>query len=127
MGIFDKLGKALGTTNDLNIEDYMNSAEMENVDVMNEPADFYIKPLTLQQESDIQTIETELQKKNIILLNVSELAKRPNTLKGLVDTIREYVNKINGDIAKIDEDKIILAPAKVKIIKSKKGSSQAGK
>ena len=127
MGIFDKLGKALGTTNDLNIEDYMNSAEMENVDVMNEPADFYIKPLTLQQESDIQTIETELQKKNIILLNVSELAKRPNTLKGLVDTIREYVNKINGDIAKIDEDKIILAPAKVKIIKSKKGSSQAGR
>ena len=127
MGIFDKLGKALGTTNDLNIEDYMNSAEMENVDVMNEPADFYIKPLTLQQESDIQTIEAELQKKNIILLNVSELAKRPNTLKGLVDTIREYVNKINGDIAKIDEDKIILAPAKVKIIKSKKGSSQAGK
>ena len=127
MGIFDKLGKALGTTNDLNIEDYMNSAEMENVDVMNEPADFYIKPLTLQQESDIQTIETELQKKNIILLNVSELAKRPNTLKGLVDTIREYVNKINGDIAKIDEDKIILAPAKVKIIKSKKGLNQAGR
>ena len=127
MGIFDKLGKALGTTNDLNIEDYMNSAEMENVDVMNEPADFYIKPLTLQQESDIQTIENELQKKNIILLNVSELAKRPNTLKGLVDTIREYINKINGDIAKIDEDKIILSPAKVKIIKSKKGSSQAGR
>ncbi|MEM0201737.1 MAG: cell division protein SepF [Candidatus Micrarchaeaceae archaeon] len=126
MGIFDKLGKALGTTNDLNIEDYMNSAEMENVDVMNEPADFYIKPLTLQQESDIQTIENELQKKNIILLNVSELAKRPNTLKGLVDTIREYVTKINGDIAKIDDDKIILAPAKVKIIKSKKGSG-AGK
>ncbi|MCL5122800.1 MAG: cell division protein SepF [Candidatus Marsarchaeota archaeon] len=127
MGIFDKLGKALGTTNDLNIEDYMNSAEMENVDVMNEPADFYIKPLTLQQESDIQTIENELQKKNIILLNVSELAKRPNTLKGLVDTIREYINKINGDIAKIDEDKIILSPAKVKIIKSKKSSNQAGR
>jgi len=127
MGIFDKLGKALGTTNDLNIEDYMNSAEMENVDVMNEPADFYIKPLTLQQESDIQTIENELQKKNIILLNVSELAKRPNTLKGLVDTIRSYVTKINGDIAKIDEDKIILAPAKVKIIKSKKGAGLAGK
>lgn len=94
---------------------------------MNEPADFYIKPLTLQQESDIQTIENELQKKNIILLNISELAKRPNTLKGLVDTIRTYVNKINGDIAKIDEDKIILAPAKVKIIKSKKGLNQAGR
>ena len=127
MGIFDKLGKALGTTNDLNIEDYMNSEEMENVDVLNEPADFYIKPVTLKSEDDIALIEAELSKKNIILLNVSELAKRPNTLKGLVDTIREYVNKINGDIAKIDEDKIILAPAKVKIIKSKKGLNQAGR
>ncbi len=120
MGFFDKLGKSLGTVNEINVEDYMNSDEMEGVDVLNEPADFYIKPFSLQQESDIQAIEAELQKKNILLLNVSELNKRPNTRNTILDEIRSYITKINGDIARIDQDKIILTPAKVKIIKSKK-------
>ncbi len=120
MGLFDKLGKALGTAGELNIEDYMNSEEMENVDVMNEPADFYIKPLALQQESDLHIIEEELQKKNIILLNISEMDKRPNTQKTIVESIKEYITKINGDIARIDQDKILLTPAKVKIIKKKR-------
>ena len=127
MGLFDKLGKTLGTTGELNIEDYMNSEEMEDVDVMNEPADFYIKPLALQQESDLHIIEEELQKKNIILLNISEMSKRPNTQKTIVDQIKEYIVKINGDIARIDQDKILLTPAKVKIIKKKRPSSSQHK
>ena len=124
MGLFDKLGKALGTAGELNIEDYMNSEEMENVDVMNEPADFYIKPLALQQESDLHIIEEELQKKNIILLNIAEMDKRPNTQKTIVESIKEYITKINGDIARIDQDKILLTPTKVKIIKKKKSSGK---
>ena len=120
MGLFDKLGKAFGTTNELNIEDYMNSEEMENEDVMNEPADFYIKPFSLREEADLQAVEDELQKKNIILLNISELEKRPNTQKALIDSLKEYIGKINGDIARIDESKLLLTPAKVKIIKKKR-------
>ena len=108
----------------MNIEDYMNSEEMENVDVMNEPADFYIKPLALQQESDLHIIEEELQKKNIILLNISEMDKRPNTQKTIVESIKEYITKINGDIARIDQDKILLTPAKVKIIKKKRAAGK---
>ncbi len=124
MGIFDKLGKALGTSNEINIEEYMNSEEMQNVDVLNEPADFYIKPFALQQESDVHVIEDELKRKNIILLNVSELNKRPNTQKSIIDSIKLYITKINGDIARIDQDKILLTPSKVKIIKSKKAQQQ---
>ena len=120
MGIFGKLGGALGATKELNVEEYMNSEEMENVDIMNEPADFYVKPVALQQESDVALIQSELQKRNIILLNISEMAKRQNTLKGVVDSLKSYVEKIGGDIAMLDEQKILLTPAKVKIIKSRK-------
>lgn len=120
MGLFNKLGGVLGTTKELNVEDYMNMEEMENVDVMSEPADFYVKPVSLQNEQDVQLIQQELQKKNIILLNIAEMEKRPNTLKGIVDSLKTYVDKINGDIARLDNEKILLTPAKVKIIKSKK-------
>ncbi|MFI5412465.1 MAG: cell division protein SepF [Candidatus Micrarchaeales archaeon] len=120
MGIFNKLGGMLGTSKEMNVEEYMNSEEMENVDVMNEPADFYVKPVALQSESDLAVIQAELQKRNIILLNISEMAKRPQTLKGIVDNLKAYVEKTNGDIARLDEEKILLTPSKVKIIKSKK-------
>lgn len=126
MSIFNRLGSALGGSKELDVEEYMNSAEMENVDVMNEPADFYIKPVALHDENDLGLIEAELQKKNIILLNISEMAKRPNTLKGIVDKLKEYIAKTNGDIARLDENKIMLTPTKVKIIKSRKPAQPAG-
>ncbi len=120
MSILNKLGGVLGTSKELNVEEYMNSDEMEDVDVMHEPADFYVKPVALQSESDIALIESELQKKNIILLNTAEMAKRPNTLKGMIDTLKTYVDKQGGDIARLDEEKILVTPTRVKIIKSRK-------
>ncbi len=125
MGIFDRLGKSLGTGKDLDIEEYMGSAEMEDVDVMNEPADFYVKPINLQQESDLQIIEEELNKKNIILLNIADIVKRQQTLKAIIDKLKEHLGKINGDIARIDQDKILITPARVKIIKSRKPSASS--
>jgi hypothetical protein len=41
-------------------------------------------------------------------------------LKMIVDNIKAHVHKINGDIARIDEDKILLTPTKVKIVKTRK-------
>ncbi len=125
MSLFNRLGGVLGTSKELDVEEYMNSAEMENVDVMNEPADFYVKPVALHDESDVGLIEAELQRKNIILLNIAELSKRPNTLKGIIDKLKEYSTKTNGDIARLDDTKILMTPAKVKIIKSKKPQSSS--
>jgi hypothetical protein len=50
--------------------------------------------------------------------------KRPNTQKTIVESIKEYITKINGDIARIDQDKILLTPAKVKIIKKKRAAGK---
>lgn len=125
MGIFDRLGKSIGTSKDLDIEEYMGSAEMEDVDVVNEPADFYVKPINLQQEADLQVIEDELGKKNIILLNIADMSKRQQTLSGIIDKLKEHLAKINGDIARIGQDKILITPARVKIIKSRKPQAQS--
>ncbi len=122
MGVFDKLGQAFGTSKGMDIEDYMNSAEMEDVDVLHEPADMYIKPVTAMSESDLEPIQEEIAKKNIILLDISELNKRPTTRNNLVTRLKSYVEKVNGDIGQIDENRILITPSKVKIIKRKKSS-----
>jgi len=120
MGILEKVSKGLGLSKDMDIEEYMDTVEMENVDVLHQAADFYVKPIALENESDVQVIMEELKNKNIILLNVSPMAKQTNKLKTIVDSIKSYVTKINGDIARIDNDKILLTPSKVKIVKSRK-------
>lgn len=120
MGIFDKLGQAFGATKEINIEEYMGSAEMEDVDVLNEPADMYIKPVAVVGEDDVKLIESELDKKNILLLNMEEINKRPNTRNNILTALKKYVEKINGDIAAIDATRVIVTPAKIKIIKRRK-------
>ncbi|MDE1762175.1 MAG: cell division protein SepF [Candidatus Micrarchaeota archaeon] len=120
MGIFDKLGQAMGVSKELSIEEYMGSAEMENVDILNEPADMYVKPVSIAGEADVKLIQDELNKKNIILLNIDEINKRPNTRNNIITSLKGFVAKINGDIAQIDESRILITPAKVKIIKRRK-------
>lgn len=122
MGVFDKLGQAFGvaSSKEMNIEEYMNSAEMEDVDLMHEPADMYVKPVTISSEDEIKFIEDELGKNNILLMSVEELAKRPNTRNNVLAALKDYVAKINGDIAQIDDTRVLLTPAKVKIIKRKR-------
>jgi SepF-like predicted cell division protein (DUF552 family) len=120
MSIFDKLGKSLGMSKEINLEEYMNAAEMDDVDVMHEPADHYVKPVSLQQQTDVDLIKKELGTGNIVLLNITEMAKRPNTLKSVVDDLKSYAEKIDGDIARLDAEKILLTPGKIKIVKTKR-------
>ncbi len=121
MSIFNKLGKGLGlSTKELDVEEYMNAAEMDDVDIMHEPAEHYVKPVALEQQEDVEQIKSELAQGNIVLMNIKEMSKRPNTLKSIVDDLKESVEKLNGDIARIDDDKILLTPKKIKIIKTKK-------
>jgi hypothetical protein len=124
MSIFDKLGKSLGMSKEIDLEEYMNAAEMEDVDVMHEPADHYVKPVSLQQQTDADLIKKELNSGNIVLMNITEMAKRPNTLKSVVDELRGYIEKIDGDIARLDSEKILLTPKKIKIVKTKRAPSK---
>ena len=123
MGILDEISKTLGlskTTESEKLEDFIDSAEMENVDVLHEAADFYVKPIALESEQDLNLIADELKQKNIIIANISSLKRNEAKLKMIVDNLRSHVMKINGDIARLDENRIILTPTKVKIIKTRK-------
>jgi len=122
MGLIERLGRmfGLGKEIDMDIGEYMNAAEVENIDALHEATDFYVKPVALESDTDIKLIKTELTNKNIILLNVAQVSKRPTTLKQIVNNLKGFTTRIDGDIARIDNDKILLTPSKVKIIKKRK-------
>jgi hypothetical protein len=120
MGIFGGLTKALGVSRDMDIEEFMNAAEAEDIDVLHKAADFYVKPIALQSDGDVKIVEEELKQRNLVLLNISPIARNPNKLKESVNNLKTFVSSMNGDIARIDEDKILLTPANVKIVKKRR-------
>jgi len=117
MGFLDSIFG--GSSKEGNIEEYLDELEMEDVDVLHEPADMYIVLLPLKYERDINAIFDQLKKKNIILVNFKDLEERnKDLLKKYLDKIQGHIKKINGDIARIKGTHYaIITPRKIKIAK----------
>lgn len=103
----------------IDIEEFLNTLDVEE-ETMYEDADAFVKPMTLSNQDDASSVVHEAKEGNIILLNVESLAKRNAVkLKELVTGIKDEISGIDGDIARISHDRIIITPSKVKIIKRK--------
>lgn len=123
MSPFQRLGRVLGIGRDRDSEGYLDTidtAELENLDALHAPADVYIKPVALEDEADMRLVEEELKNGNIILMNIAPMSKYTTRLKKVINNLKGFTIKIDGDIARIDNEKFILTPSRVKIIKKRK-------
>jgi len=106
-------------TEEIDIEDVLNNLEVDE-DSMYDNADALVKPISLNNEQDVTLVIEEAKKGNIILLNITDLSKRNSMkLKEFVEQIQATVSSIDGDIARISTDRVLITPAKVKIVKRK--------
>lgn len=102
----------------MSLDEAMQALEDEEIDLLHEPADFYVKPLSLESEGDVTLVESELKAGNVVLLNIAPLARNPPRLKESLSKLTTVTQAINGDIARISEDKILITKARMKIVKS---------
>ncbi|HZX34124.1 MAG TPA: cell division protein SepF [archaeon] len=109
--------KLIGKREEFDVEDFLNNLDAEEENPY-EDADAFVKPVSLQSEEDKAAIVNEAKQGNILLVNISDLSKR-NALKlrELVTGVKAEIEAINGDIARISPDKILITPSRVKIIK----------
>jgi SepF-like predicted cell division protein (DUF552 family) len=115
MGFFDKI---FGKSEQVDVPDLEDLMQAEG-DVVSPPADFYVKRIDLRNEGDGDLALKELGTRNIIVVNVTPLSKQPNRLKTILSKLKMHAGRINGDIALLSQDMLILTPANVKIVKSK--------
>ena len=113
------LEKVFRKEEDVNIEEFLNNLDVEEENVY-EDADALVKPVNLARDQDIEVVLNELKQGNFLLLNIGELKKRNAVkLRELVDNIRSKVDELNGDLALVSHEKILVTPAKIKIVKKK--------
>ena len=80
----------------------------------------YVKPIKLDQNSNLEKIVNEIKADNIVVLDVKALLRNLALTRLLMNNISELkrliVDNMGGDLARISEDKILVVPRDVKIL-----------
>ena len=80
----------------------------------------YIKAIPLRAYEDIDVIKAEVRAGNIVICNVAPLAKTNiEDVKRGINELNEYANLIEGDIARLGEERVIVTPKNIQIWRSR--------
>ncbi|MDD4049537.1 MAG: cell division protein SepF [Candidatus ainarchaeum sp.] len=116
MAFLDKM--FTGKKEEIDIDDFLNNMDVEDVP---EDVDFYVKPISLQSNNEVEIVIKELKERNFVILDIEGISKRnPQRAKQFVGQLKMYVTDKGGDLAMISKTKLLLVPEKVKIIKKMK-------
>ncbi len=114
MSLFEKV---LSKDKGLDMDEFLNSLD-EEPEESYENADAFVKPMDLVIDNDVESILVEAKQGNIVLVSISDLSKRnPQKLRDLISKIKQEVDSFDGDIARISKERVLVTPARVKIIK----------
>ena len=78
----------------------------------------YLKAFTIKDPSDLNAIKADIKKGMILILKVTPLAQKDVAkLRNMVEEIHQIAKRENADIARLGEERIIVAPSGIKIWK----------
>ena len=80
----------------------------------------YLKAMPLRDLRDINVVKMEVNSGKILILKITILAEKSiENVKLAVDELCEFVESINGDIARLGEERIVICPSNVKVWREK--------
>ena len=120
MGFLDNVFKKMSHgAEDVELDEIIYSLDQPE-EVESYDADVLVKTISLVDETDLEDTLNELRSGNIIILTIGELMKRNFVrLKQYMDKVKDAVISLDGDIARISEDKLIVTPTRIKILKKR--------
>ncbi|MBO3802718.1 MAG: cell division protein SepF [Candidatus Brockarchaeota archaeon] len=81
-----------------------------------------MKASPLNELSDVDYVKEEVSTGNIVILKITPLARKSfDDTKKAIHELSEFVAGIDGDIARLGEERIVVAPSGVKIWREKAG------
>ena len=80
----------------------------------------YQKAFPLRRLSDLETIKREVESGNVLIVKISPLAsKSVEDVKTVVNELCDFVKLVNGDIARLGEERIVVTPTNVRVWREK--------
>lgn len=85
---------------------------------MKHGGDTYLKAMTIRDPSDVHAIKEDVKHGLILILRVTPLAQKDvGQLRKVVEDLYALAKSHGADIARLGEERIVVAPANVKIWK----------
>ena len=101
-------------------ESQEKTTEPQNESKPEAPTKTYLKAMPLKDLADLKDIKKEVENGNIIILRITPLAsKNIEDVKVAVNDLFQFAESINGDIARLGEERIVVCPKTVRIWREK--------
>lgn len=102
---------------DIDIENYLNEMNIREGKIIEREDITYVKPVDVTADGKgIEEAIKELEKHNIVVLNVRALLPNKMLLRETVQKLKETCIEMDGDIGRISHEKILLVPASMRIV-----------
>ena len=102
---------------EIDIEDYLNDLSVRDGKIIENEDVTYVKPLDLDGDGKgVGNVLAELEKSNIVVLNVKSLLHNKSLLKSIIKDLRDACVEMDGDIGRISEDKLLVVPSGMRIV-----------
>jgi SepF-like predicted cell division protein (DUF552 family) len=83
----------------------------------------YVKAYPLRDPTDVPRIKAEIIEGNILIVKITPIAKRSvEETKSAIGELVDFVKSIQGDIARLGEERIVMTPPTVKVWRGKENS-----
>jgi SepF-like predicted cell division protein (DUF552 family) len=80
----------------------------------------YLKAMPLRDLSDLDAVKSEVKSGNIMILRITPLAnKSVDDVKRAINELCEFIESIDGDIARLGEERVVVCPSNVRIWREK--------
>jgi SepF-like predicted cell division protein (DUF552 family) len=99
----------------VDLEKYMESTGGEALG----DAKMYVRVGEIQRYEDLKDFTDYIYGGNVLILDFSPIADEEVILKRITNDLRELAKEINGDIAGIGNNQMIITPANVKVERRK--------
>lgn len=89
------------------------------------PPKVYLKAMPLKELKDVDVIKREVKSGNILVIRVTPLAKKSiEDVKRAVNELSEFIQSVEGDIARLGEERVVVTPSFVRIWRGKTASGE---
>jgi len=80
------------------------------------PKTVYLKTSILNSLEELDKVKSELESGNIVIIRLTPLFDKDlDDVKRAVRNLTKFTKKINGDIASLGEDRVVVTPSHIKI------------
>ncbi len=116
MGIVDKI---FGDKKSGDVEGYVDLEKYVESTGGTETANMYVRVGEIQRYEDLKEFTDYVYGGNVLILDFSPIAEEEVILKRITSDLKKLAKEINGDIAGIGNNLMIISPSNVKVERRK--------